>query len=227
MKKRVVTALLAAAAVMAASAQDRQAPPAGERLLERRVAAGRAWETTATVAFMLAVNDARLPGGVVAIASCGAQPKYVFAPAGPTARDAFDAIPLTDARYKWEVDEGVVNLLPYEGAPPFLGLRVAAFKTQNARTVHEALGQLMKTPEVERGVSEHGIGSRLFRGGIGYYVPPEERAEKAAEALAVDLKGVTLREALNAIARAHGTAVWQYAEHRCGSNAFTLEFFQQ
>lgn len=230
MKNRVVTALLAAAVITAAAFGQTQLVPgrdADERPLERRVTVGRNWETAATSAFKAAVNDARLPGGIVAVSSCGVEPKYIFTPAGPTARDAFDAIALTDARYRWEADGGVVNLLPHAGAPPFLNLRIAWFKAQNAGTVYEAVGQLLELPEVQRGIAEHGIGARRFRGGVGHYEPPRKRADGSIEVLSVDIKDVTLRGALNAIARAHGSAVWYYAEHRCGSTAFTLEFLAQ
>jgi hypothetical protein len=64
----------------------------------------------------------------------------------------------------------------------------------------------------------------LYKVGYMYFAPqgcPPEGRKK----ISLSLKGVTFRESLNAIARAHGNAVWRFRQLECGGRkSFSLDF---
>jgi len=195
-----------------------------QQLLDRQVATHLSGLTT-TDALVRVLSVAGVPGGVVRKSRCDAPPKYRLSPAGSSLRDALEAIVSNDPQYKWQIEDGVVNLLYRNTNPTFLNLRIARFNAKNVRTVNEALDLLLRTPEVQNGVARLHIGTQLFRGGLGYYGLPSGNRGDNNQKFTVDLKNVTLREALNAIARAHGRAIWAYTQGDCnGRKFFSLDF---
>lgn len=229
MKKFIILTALVAMAALSAFALGQigqiQTGPTAEQPLNRQIG-GVPERSTTRAAFKVALNTARVPGGMVTASSCDTESHYTLALSGAPLRDVLDAIVATDARYSWEIENGVINLVPRTGIPAFLNQRITEFKVENAETVYEALDRLLALPEVQRSINELNLGSRLFRGGLGYFEPPQ-MAERSSRRLTVNRQNITLREALNAIARAQGNAVWSYTEHRCGLNAFSIDFLVQ
>lgn len=230
MKKFIVFTAVAAMALLTVAALGQigqtQTSTTTEQLLNRQTAEVPERSTT-RAAFKIALNTASVPGGVIAVPSCDSEPVYTLASTSASLRDTLDTVVATDARYSWEIENGVVNLVPRTGTPAFLNQRITEFRVENAETVYEALDRLLALPEVQRSINELNLGSRLFRGGIGYFEPSRRTEERSGRRLTVICENVTLREALNAIARAQGNAVWSYAEHRCGSNSFSIDFLVQ
>lgn len=61
-----------------------------------------------------------------------------------------------------------------------------------------------------------------LKAGIALFVSP---GSSHAKAFSVRVKDVTLRQALNAIARAEGTYIWGYIETHCeGRNEVVIRF---
>jgi hypothetical protein len=111
----------------------------------------------------------------------------------------------------------VINLLPSEEEPPLLRTRIKDFQVGGEPYVIHAVSQILSLPEVRRSVASlHLSGGFQRLQGI--------RSMGTQKRFNVHCQDVTLRQALNAIVRAQGRAVWSYAERYCnGRRTFTLE----
>jgi hypothetical protein len=169
--------------------------------------------------FVRALSAARVPGGFVWMMKCrGEEPRFPDDGVIPALDEALGLITRLDARYKSRVENGVVNLLPAKGEPPLLKVRLKQFKV-NA-DFNRALDQLLALGEVKEGAARLG----LKRNTMTLLVGPSPIGSRTST-IELDLRDVSLREALNALARAHGRAVWQYREDRCqGAKEFSVEF---
>jgi len=172
--------------------------------------------------FLLALVAAHVPGGSVWIRQCsGQEPVFHQDQTILPLSDALDSITRVDPRYRWQIDKGVVNLIPRTGEPAVLKVRIKQYRTKT--TLNEALRQLLRLPEVKTEAAR--IGLKITSGGLllgpsPYYGGPSE--------VSVDVKDLNLREALNALVRAHGRAIWEYREYRCGgTNEFSIDFVAQ
>jgi hypothetical protein len=176
-------------------------------------------------AFVNALVNVGAPGGVATVSDCNGQVTYVLTPRDPSLRGVLDSIVSTDPRYTWEVKDDVINVLPSDGLPPFFGARISKFEIFNVATPNEALFQLLAIPEVRQARLK--LGRHAVQGG-GTHVFCPGCPTKETKKISVNLKGVTVREALNAISRAHGTAVWKFSYWECrGQKSFSLDFAAQ
>jgi hypothetical protein len=170
--------------------------------------------------FSLALAGAHLPGGYVWLRKCGTEEEPMF-PLDSRAlplKDVLDSIVRMDPRYKWQNEKGIINLLPAEGEPVLLNVRIRHYKVD--ADLNQALRELLRLPEVTSGASSLGLKlntARLLVGPSPIY-PFSLRIK-------VDVSDITLRDALNALVRAHGRAIWEYREFRCnGTNEFSVNF---
>jgi hypothetical protein len=177
-------------------------------LLERQVPGYNLERLTTFSAYSSALAFTLSPGGIVRIGSCSEEPTtYTWRPAGSKLRETLDSIVVADPRYRWELVDGVINVLPVAGEPAFLTTRIGELEVRNATSANWPLGKLQALPEVKRAMRDLGL-----RWGVTLFVSgqPPHPAD-----FSVRCKDVTLREALNAIARAQGIAVWDYVETHC------------
>jgi len=172
--------------------------------------------------FLLALLAAQVPGGSVRIGDCSGQERtFRQDPTILPLHDALESITQADQRYQWQMDRGVVNLIPRTGEPRLLKARINRYRT--ATNLNEALRQLLALPEVKAEASK--LGLKLSSGGLVLGPGPSNGGPSQ---VSVDVKNVSLRGALNALVRAHGRAVWEYHEYRCGgSNEFFVNFLTQ
>jgi hypothetical protein len=192
-----------------------------EQALQRRVGLPELVNLPTTSIVVRGLSTAGVPGGIVKVPACEERARAVFTSQGATLRNVLDSAVSSDPEYLWDVEEGVVNLLPRGGEPSFLKLRVRQFKAEEVGTLNEALDQLLATPEVRRGVQDPALGVQVFRGGLGYYGSDESGGRK----FSVSVENATVREALNAIVRAQGKAVWAYTQQQCnGTKSFSIDF---
>ena len=142
-------------------------------------------------------------------------------PADDTLRSLLDAALAAEPEYTWSVDNGVVNLVPRYREPLFLETAIPKLEISEAATTNEALSQLLAVPEVSKQAGRE-LGIRFFGGGIGGYPSP------ARTHISLSLSNITVREALNAIARARGDAIWLLVNQECipssGRKFFSLQF---
>lgn len=227
MKHQAVLAMLGAAVTMVGVvlAQSIQAPAKKmETLLTRHVTLPVLQEETTTSAFTKTLSAAKLPGGIFVATNCSEPQRYPLTPSDSSLRGALNSVVAADPRYTWQADDETINMLPYGVDQKFLSQRIARLDIRNASSLREAADVLLRTPEVKSAAVKYNLGENVQRGGIGYYQPQEETSG-AKLSITVRQKNVTVRDALNAIVRAHGSAVWAYTERRCSTgNSFTIEF---
>ncbi len=194
---------LAALIVVAQFGTTQKNLPAGA--LERPIYAHQRNALNTPEAFRASILRAKVPGGAVMIVGCQEDLKRQWNPQGDPLGQVLNEMIAVDKSYRWEVQDGALNLLPTAGEPPLLQTRLGEFSIDTASS-WEALNQIKTRPEVQQTMS----GLRLQDGLTIITYSPQPTP------FSVRFKGGTLRQALNAIAVAHGTDVWDYREIRCG-----------
>ena len=194
---------LAALMVFAQFGRAQRNLPAGA--LERPIYAHERNVLNTPEAFRASILRAKVPGGAVMIVGCREDPKRQWDPQGEPLGQVLNEMTSVDKTYRWEAQDGALNLLPTAGEPLLLQTQVGDFKIDTTSSL-EALNQLKTRREIQHAM----LNLRLQDGlTIITYSP-------RATPFSVRFKGGTLRQALNAIAVAHGSDVWDYREIRCG-----------
>jgi hypothetical protein len=159
----------------------------------------------------MTLKESRTPGGVVRINECRSDGDTAtpFAEMNSaTLRDVLDGITILDPQYRWQVDNGVVNLVPrLQPLPELLNTRIKKFEVKDATGISYMLSELQSLPEVREQVVKLNLSQALqWRTILPLY--PQKRYDISCE-------DVTLQEALNAIVRTYGRGVWEYKETHC------------
>lgn len=123
--------------------------PANEDLLKRSIGEIHLVNTTATDALTVALNRAQVPGGVVSVHACSEEPKRDFVLSGSTLRDVLDAVVQANPNSRWYIDQGVVNLVPKAGLPPFVNTTIQEFNSQKATNPTFAYALLVQDRAIE------------------------------------------------------------------------------
>ena len=174
------------------------------------------------VAFQDVMLAAGVPGGGARVEGCAEAPQKSIRILGTTLREALDSITTADPAYRWEVHEGVVNLVPAEGLPALLRLRVGVFDSKDAADTSTALVYLFGLPEVRNGAAKLGLTQAFCCNALSGISPAPPTPGKPLE---VVLKDVTVQDALNTLVRVNKHGVWTYRERRCGTpNTFDFHF---
>jgi len=176
--------------------------PAGA--LERPIYAQEGQPLNTPAAFRVSILRASLPGGAAMVVGCQENLKRHWNPQGESLGQVLNEMTAVDKSYRWEVQDGVINLLPTAGEPPLLKTRLDEFKIESTSS-WSVVSQLMTTPQIQQAMRDLGLQAGIT---IINYSP-------RATAVSVRFKGGTLRQALNFIAVAYGTDVWDYQEIRC------------
>ena len=157
-----------------------------------------------------------LAGGSPRVLDCdGDYFKQVWSPLNKTLRWALDTIVEVDPRYRWQVVDQVINLLPAEREPALLQTRIKEFRAENISFAMDTVSPLLALPEVKKAMDD----LHLKHGIAGFVTSPSPKP------FSVKCENVTLRQALNAIARAEGRGVWDYTEIHCdGRNEVVIRF---
>jgi hypothetical protein len=174
-----------------------------------------------------ALINAGVPGGIAVKSYCGGFESRFLSPTNATLRGVLDAVS-AEPEYSWNVDEGVVNFVSRDNEPLLLRSIVSRLEVREEEP-NEALYQLLALPEVDK-VARVELGLRTVTGGPYAFMMDGSKAER--KKLSLSLTNVSVREALNAIARAHGSAVWVLVKQEdCGvSNGrkfFDLHFISK
>jgi len=183
--------------------------------LERAVFAEQERSFTTAEAFHASLNRARVPGGMVTIVGCQEDTlKRNWKPQGQALGQVLNEIVGADRSYRWETQDGAVNLLPTSGEPPLLQTRIGEFSIKTNSSL-DALSELEKRTEMKEAM----INLHL-QGGLSIIMYSPSPTE-----FSVRFKGGTLRQALNSIAVSRGTDIWTYREIHCGErNEATIKF---
>jgi hypothetical protein len=169
------------------------------------------------VAFQAALGPARTPGGVASVYGCDDPPTQVFRGMGQKIGEAMDQLVSADPGYRWEVDDGVINLLPSPAEPALLKTRIPPLDVNDITSAQAGLGRIEQLPEVRRAMADLRLtwGLNVF----STLMSPHPKT------FSVHFKGGTVRGALNAFARAEGSSIWDYVERHCnGQNEVVISF---
>lgn len=174
------------------------------------------------------LNAAHVPGGVVTVTTCGPNESYTLAPVGSTLRDALDSLVIASPQYKWYIDQGAVNLVPSNTDPTLLDVIMSDFEVDGAKSLENIIDQLLSTPEVKEGITQLRLSQAATQIGIAALKRPGSGGTEEIKGFTFHMQKITVREALNAVSRLHGSAVWSYQEKRCnGENDFSISFLVQ
>jgi len=153
---------------------------------------------------------AELPGGYAALPNYSEKDNYKFKPASLRMEDILNSIVVAEPRYKWEVSDGVINIIPIEEYP-LLNLRIAEFRVED-KTVNQMIDALKQHPAFKQGLAAlnleepHPVDTdNGFVFGLGKPLESKKR-------FSVALKSATVRQILNEIVRQDDCAVWSYRE---------------
>lgn len=221
---KILIAVMSGSLMIATVSHSGQAVNQSKNLLDRQAKGANLQNVMVGQAVVNALLDAGAPGGVARVSDCNESVTHIFRPRDSSLRGVLDSIVSTDPRYTWEVKDDVINVLPSNGLPPFFAIRISRLEISQVESPNEALARLLAIPEVQKAHLK--LGPRAVQGGTYVFCPgcPPKETKK----ISVSLKGVTVRESLNAIARAHGNAVWQFRQSECsGRKSFSLDFAAQ
>ncbi|MGH9899492.1 MAG: hypothetical protein ACRD4L_11660, partial [Pyrinomonadaceae bacterium] len=170
-----------------------------DEVLERKVLGNDLEYLVTTNAFHRSIISAAVVGGTARVLSCEEDIlKQPWSPMSQSLRQVLETIIKADPRYGWRIEDGVINLLPVNGEPPLLGIHINEFHAENVTSANNALDLLLRLPEVKKGMNDFHLkpGIRLIK----------ELSRANPPSFTVHSKDVTLRQALNAIARTQGRA---------------------
>jgi hypothetical protein len=184
-------------------------------ILAQDVFAIEAQSYTTPEAFHASLSGARAAGGVVTINGCEEDNfKRRWNPQGQPLGEVLNEIVGADPRYRWEKQDGAINLLPASGEPVLLQTQIGEFSIRTSSSL-DALNQLKNRAEVKNAMS-----NLHLRGGLTIIMHLSNSTE-----FSLHFRGGTLRKALNAIALSKGNDIWKYNEIHCGErNEVTITF---
>jgi len=181
------------------------------------------------VMFATLVREAGLSGGVaISNQDCSHGPEGSILIAAGTSFDvALGQVAKSKAMAEGQLRDGVANLLPADGAPPLLQVRIRRFEWDRTTPVREVIDRLRQQPEVSEEATKLGLKEAPFEGsGMSAICLGHDCREKPKPVPAMETEeGATLLTVLNRIVQAHSGAVWSYSEyHHCDSNTlFSLD----
>ena len=159
------------------------------------------------MAYMLA-NLTDIYGATIGLEVDPQQPKSQvgFFLRDPTLTDVLNAIVQSAPRYQWRESAEFIEVSPVERSCPLLDTIIVRFRVADADE-SEAINQLLKLTEVQASMRAMSLNCQ-DRG--------EASAEKKGEKFSISLENVTLRQALNSIARESGKRFWIFRTDRSG-----------
>jgi hypothetical protein len=191
---------------------------ASEDILQRKVPGDELEFLRTTDVFYASLGRTRVPGGMVRLVDCEEDTLLQsWRPLDSPLRQVLHTMVAKDPRYTWKIQDGIVNLLPATGEPALLKTRLNEFHVEDISSAREALSWLLALREVKKRMRDLHLkpGIAIIVGGSGLN-PPK---------FSVKQTGGTLHQALNAIAHAQGSAIWEYIEIHCdGKNEVVIRF---
>jgi hypothetical protein len=198
----------------------------GSKVLARPVAGMEATDFSIVSGLEVALSFCAAPGGVVVSRGCGNTEK-TFHLGGTTLGAVLKSLTKADPRYRWAIEDGVVNLLPKKGVPPLLKVKIKNFDVNDAPSMMYAKGVLASLPEYREAVKRLGLVQGGFAGSASFDGMGGKMSRKRPS-FQVHLHNATVLSVLNAIVRARKRGVWIYTERHCkGERVFWITFSEQ
>jgi len=124
-----------------------------------------------------------------------------------TLADAMNAIVKSVPRYQWRESGEFIEVVPLVGGSSLLDTNIAKFQVSDA-DVKEAIDQLLMLPEVQANIKSMNLERKA------------PRIEQRGKKFSVSLENVSMREALNRVAKESGTRFWIF--RRENNRFFTI-----
>jgi hypothetical protein len=210
------TVILLTVTLAPAAAQD-QAPAASstEELLERTIGVPDTGPQSASLAFESLMLLSGVPGGQVAQGGCNPESEpLVRLKASGTLKQQLASFSGPGSLLRWEVRDGVVDLLPAKGLPPLLLTRISTYDSQKAADIVTARTFLLDSPKIQDAASRLGLRQNVVVSGLGAASP---RPAPPPKPLGLRLQNATLIDVLNALVRINKHGVWIYHQTHCGT----------
>jgi hypothetical protein len=123
-----------------------------------------------------------------------------------TITDVMNAIVQSSKKYQWRQTGGFVDVWPLAGSNPLLETRISSFNVKDV-SPSEAFDQLLSLPEVQANITALNLKRR----------PPDISPGKlSGSRFSVNLKEVSLREALDKIAQESHIEIWIFRNYPNG-----------
>lgn len=198
-----------------------------DALLARPVAGMESVNFSTVSALEAALSSAGVPGGITVITGCMITPEKTIHVSGTTLGAVLRSLVHADPRYRWSIEDGVVDLLPRQGVPPILSVKIRTLDVKDAANLSDAANVLFGLPEFREAATRFG----LVQGGVQSFLSSgggqAEEAEREHRTFQLHLKNTTVLSALNTIVRANKGGVWIYNERYCnGRGVFNISFSQ-
>lgn len=168
-------------------------------------------------AVALLLERTHLSGGIVDSFTCDDPSPYTFKISGMTLRQALDYVVGLDSRYGWHVQDDMIIVSKRNLRAELLDTRISSLNALHGKYLIDAVsGLLLQTSEVRNKAAALHLTRTVQQGRmIGADEP----------IIHVELHDVTVRQALDAIARQDGHAVWRYYERHCDKeNEFNVDW---
>ena len=183
-------------------------------ILKRPVRTTEKQLLSADEAFHASLVTTRAYGGMAIVTDCAKSRVKEWQPDGKSLEETLNDIVAANHNYRWELQNGSIDLLPTSGEPILLQTPIDKFHITTTSSL-EALNYIMKQKTVQAAMQYLRLRSGLTI--INYLSSSRE--------FVIDFKGGSLRDALNTIAAANGTDIWQYKEIHCGDrHEVTIKF---
>jgi hypothetical protein len=195
-----------------------------DKLLNQQIAFPHNFERDEYTLFNYSVSKAGLPGGIVFTDCKQSQVKTVSLSPKTSLANVLKHIESNYPEYKWEISEGVLNLLSRNSVSTLLEMPIKEFKAENI-TAAEALNILLNKPEVKQKKVELGLDRAVFRLHIPMAYYPNKIIRSEESKFNYNYEDKTFRQILNIIAKNKGQKIWFYTEKHCGkSKEFSIFF---
>ena len=123
-----------------------------------------------------------------------------------TLTDVMNAFVQSTKRYQWRQTGQFVDVWPLAGSNPLLETRISSFDVKDL-SPSEAFDQLLNLPEVQANMTALNLKRRA---------PDASARNVSSSRFSVKLEGVTLREALNQIAKESRIEIWVFRNYPNG-----------
>jgi hypothetical protein len=123
-----------------------------------------------------------------------------------TVTDVMNAIVQSAKKYQWQQTGSFVEVWPLAGSNPLLETRISSFNVKDL-SASEAFDRLLNLPEVQANMRDLNLQRRA---------PAESPGKLTSSRFSVNLEGVTLREALDKIAKESHIDIWIFRNYPNG-----------
>jgi hypothetical protein len=182
-------------------------------------------KTTLSQAFVLALSNSGMAGGVVNKEGCDSPVKEFYIPQGMKLSQALDQLMATDNQHRWLIIAGGITLLPKDGVSLLLQAKIHDLQITDTNNLTFSVYQLMHTKAISDMISTLRLTLLSPEPGFSQALLP---GQPKPEPHPLSLHDVSLLDALNMIAVQHGGAIWSYGEFDCaGKKQLRVDFISR